>query len=620
MFTKVKENLELLFSILCGVFLILGIIFNTQNEGGLPFFISSLIFGGFFAIKEGFEELFFEKHLSVDVLMILAALGACFIGDWFEGAMLMLIFSLAEALEERATARSQKAIEELLTLTPPIARVIRQNEIIEIATSELQIGDIVQVRKGENIPIDGTLQSEYAQINEAAITGEALPVEKQPGDNVIGGTLNLSDTINIVVTTTNDNTLFSKIVKLVEQAQSTPSKTASFIERIEDTYVKIVLISVPLFIALMYFVMKLPFDQAFYRGMVLLTVASPCALVASATPATLSAISRASKNHMLFKGGQALDKTSQITRFIFDKTGTLTTGQFSVVAEHYTDVVSSDVTRTIVKSAEITSTHPIATALVSHFSQIEPKSFKIAEIVGLGLEVIDNEDIWRIGKAPYVLKNNKLTDEQQQYVSSLESSGTSIIYVSKNYHLAAIYGIADTLKESTASVISRLKALHIKPMMLTGDQLTSAKHIAKLANIDDVVANCLPDDKVKTIVSEQDKKEVVAMVGDGINDAPALAIANVSFAMGGGSDMAMENADVILIKNDLEQLPFAIALSKKLKTIVTQNIIFSLGVIIILILSNLLQWINLPFGVVAHEGSTILVILNSLRLLNFKDK
>lgn len=623
--SKIRDNLELVFTLLCGLFVTIGLIvqfFNVSHHDTRTFFyILAVVIGGFFPAKEGFEELVFERHLSVDILMVLAAIGACLIGDWFEGAVLILIFATAETLESRAMAKNQKAISQLLSLTPTTARVYRNNELVAIETKHLTIGDRIQVRKGEIVPIDGQLQTAFAQINEAAITGESLPVEKRQYDSLIGGTLNVSDTFDMTVTTDNDNTLFAKIIKMVETAQSTPSKTASFIESIEDIYVKTILICVPLFIAVMHFGLQLPFNDAFYRGMVLLTVASPCALVASATPATLSAISRASKNHILFKGGVTLDKASQIDTIVFDKTGTLTSGVIQVIDALYVEETLQHTINQIVKSAEINSSHPIAQALVTHFEHVDTIPLTtITDHTGLGLTVTLHDDHWKIGKADFVLQTAALPSPLQQPVETFLTNGASVIFVSRNDVLVAFFALQDSVKKEALHTINQLESLRVSSVMLTGDQEKTASYIAKSLAIKTVIADCLPQDKVDAILQLQQKQHVVAMVGDGINDAPALAVANVSFAMGSGSDIAMESADIILMKNDLTQIPFALQLSKALHRIVLQNVIFSIAVIVLLILSNIFQWINLPFGVVAHEGSTILVILNGLRLLNFKVK
>ncbi|QTU83055.1 heavy metal translocating P-type ATPase [Carnobacteriaceae bacterium zg-C25] len=612
---KWLTHLDMTLTIISGLLMILGFILSFNGADGTLWFIFSFLVGGFFSAKEGAEELIYEKHLNVDVLMILAAIGACLIGNWAEGALLIFIFSLAESLETMAMQKSKNAIESLLSLTPNTARRLNGTTIEEVPCDDLMIGDIIQVPKGQIVPIDGELVSPYALLNQSSITGESIPVEKNVDDVVYGGTLNESDAFNMRVTVTNDNTLFSRIIKLVEQAQSTPSKTASLIERIEDTYVKAVLIAVPLFMIVMHLVFQLSLHDAFYRGMVLLTVASPCALVASATPATLSAISRATKNNILFKGGVALDHTSRIRAIVFDKTGTLTTGHMRVATTHY--FADEDFVNGMVLLAEQQSTHPIAKAIQAHLKDTPLLNVSsINEITGNGFEVATDDNVYRIGKVGFA----HCDENAKTMVNQLQSTGATVILMSSPTQTLGAFAIEDTIKPHTNSVIDTLKALNVTPIMMTGDQEKSARYVAEQLGIERVYANCLPEDKNGLIKTLQNEFEQVAMVGDGVNDAPALAQANVSFAMGSGSDIAMETADVVLIRDDLSQIPFSIGLSIALKRIITQNIIFSLGMIALLIITNILQIINLPIGVIGHEGSTILVILNGLRLLFYQTK
>lgn len=615
MFKKMMSNINMTLTVISGILMILGFVLSFSGIEATWLFIASFVIGGFFSAKEGYEELVHERHLNVDVLMILAAIGACIIGNWAEGALLIFIFSLAESLETLAMQKSQSAIEKMMSLAPNTAKLVTENGLKEVSCDDLQIGDIIQVAKGQIIAIDGNLVGKYALVNEASVTGESVPVEKVQDDVVYGGTLNEGETIQVRVSVLSKDSLFSRIIKLVEQAQSTPSKTASFIENIEDTYVKIVLFSVPVFIVAMHFLMGLDWYSAFYRGMVLLTVASPCALVASATPATLAAISRATKNYILFKGGITLDKTSNLKAVVFDKTGTLTTGKMMVVDSVY--FAENSIVNSLVYSAEQLSTHPIATALKSHLSNAKTLSFEHSqEVVGHGFEVVYNGLTYRVGKVGFAYVSDKLNAE----IKALEETGATIIFVSEGNRTLGYFALRDTIKSNAKTIITALKSLNIHTIMLTGDQERPAQFVANELGIDTVKANCLPQDKSRLVSELQQVYGSVGMVGDGINDAPALALADVSFAMGSGSDIAMETADVVLMRDDLSQIPFAIDLSKALKKIIKQNIIFSLSVIAVLLVTNILQLISLPLGVVGHEGSTILVILNGLRLLWYKQK
>lgn len=585
-------------------------------------YIVAFLIGGYYSAKSGLIELFRDKHLNVDVLMILAAIGASLIGYWMEAALLIFIFSLAGSMEVMARERSRNAISELMNLTPEEARRYKSNGEIEVVpTKELKIGDVLQVPRGATIPIDGILTTDFGVINEASVTGESVPVEKSSGAEVIGGTINAGELIDIEVTVEDEDTLFSKIIRLVDEAQSQPSKTASFIEGIEDTYVKAVLIGVPLFILAVYFLLGWSMEESFYRGMVLLTVASPCALVASATPATLSAISRAAKKGMVFKGGEAIDNVNQLKAIIFDKTGTLTVGKPEVVDAAYANEYEKDKVDEVVKAAEFGSTHPIASAILRHLhetSKIEVDN--IADITGKGFEITHEGDIWKIGKRTYATEGASLNQEISNRTEILEQQGNTVIFVSRNDEVLAYYSLEDRLKPESRMAIERLNGMGIQTIMVSGDNQRTAEYIAGKVGIKEVHANHMPDEKTERLEELREKYGAIGMVGDGINDAPALALADVGFAMGSGTDIAMETADVVLVQDDLKQIPFALGLSRKMKNIIIFNIVFALAVVVLLILANIFQVINLPMGVLGHEGSTILVILNGLRLLNYKDR
>ncbi|MFZ2483806.1 MAG: heavy metal translocating P-type ATPase, partial [Streptococcus parauberis] len=502
-------------------------------------------------------------------------------------------------------------------LTPDTARRYNvQNEIVEVETKDLHIGDKLQVRKGESVPIDGELISQFGQFDESMVTGEPITVDKERGQALIGGTINEGQTIDMLVTVENEDTLFAKIVNLVESAQTQKSKTATFIENLEDGYVKFVLLLVPFFILFCHFVLGWEWLTAFYRGMILLTVASPCALVASSSPASLSAISRAARKGLIIKGGDIIDNMGDIRAVVMDKTGTLTQGKPSVVDSHYEgDKATID---SIVKTAEEASTHPISKAL-QDFTQDSPRLTLEGshEISGKGFVFNYQGQEWRIGKKTFILEVVEHINHLEVEIEKLEGQGKTLVYVSKGTELVAYYALLDDIKEESRQAIKMLHDMRIKTVMLTGDQEKTAAYVAEKLGIDDVVANCMPQDKVTRIKEIKEKYGFVAMVGDGINDAPALAQADVSYAIGTGTDIAMESADSVIM-DDLTKIPFSIKLSRKMKGIVKTNIIFALSVITLLILANVFQVVTLPLGVVGHEGSTILVILNGMRLLGFQ--
>ncbi|WNZ90386.1 heavy metal translocating P-type ATPase [Streptococcus iniae] len=616
--TWIKEHKRILATVSCLILILIGLaLYASQATLASYFFITAFVVGGYESAKTGLEELAIHKHLSVDVLMVLATVGAGFIGYWLEGSLLIFIFSLSSTLEELAMEKSKDAIATLMNLTPDTARKFNANgNLEEVETKNLLIGDKLQVRKGEAVPIDGKLLSDFGQFDESMVTGEPITVDKAKGDDLIGGTINKAQTVEMLVTVENEDTLFAKIVNLVESAQTQKSKTATFIENLEDTYVKIVLLMVPIFIFFTHFILGWEWLSAFYRGMILLTVASPCALVVASTPASLSAISRAARKGLVIKGGDIIDNMGDIKAVVMDKTGTLTQGKPSVVDAKY--IGEKGLVDALVKTVEETSSHPISKALLEFTSETDRLLLdSIDDISGKGFLLQYKGQEWRIGKKSFVLEVVDSIDKVEEAIEQLENQGKTLVYVSCDNKLMAYFALLDDIKAESLDAINMLHDLGIKTVMLTGDQEKTATYVAEKLGIDQVVANCMPQDKLARILELKKQYGCVAMVGDGINDAPALAQADVSYAIGTGTDIAMESADSVIM-DDLTRIPYSIRLSQKMKGIVKQNIIFALSVISLLILANVMQVVNLPLGVVGHEGSTILVILNGLRLLSFK--
>ncbi|MEB5650866.1 heavy metal translocating P-type ATPase [Mammaliicoccus sciuri] len=540
--------------------------------------------------------------------MILAAIGAVIINYESEGALLLLIFAGAEVLENYATSKSTKAISELMSHLPSTAsRIGADGEITEIPTEELIQGDIVLVAKGEQIPIDGQADRQVS-VNEAALTGESVPVVKEKDEEVFAGTVNDGNSFRLTVTKTSDDTIFSNIVRMVEEAQQRPSKLSKTIDRIESKYVISVLIGVPVFIAILYFFNNLGFEESFYRGMVMLTVASPCALVASATPATLSAISNGAKNGILFKGGAAMEALSTMDILYSDKTGTLTYGDF-VVEEYAAD---EDTLKEVV-TIEQHSSHPIAEAIVKKFKTLDLDSVDdsepVEEIVGSGMK---KGDII-VGKPDAFKDYTDPSNYRDQIIA-----GNTNIFVGESGQITGYFSLADQVRDEAVHAVENFQNSDIEVVLLTGDNETVAEKVAGEVGITDYTASCLPEDKVRFVNESQKKSKIVGMIGDGINDAPALANADIGIAMGSGSSVAMESSDVVIVKNNLQKLFYSFMLSKRLNRIILANIIFSISVIVILVLLNIFGLLNLPTAVLFHEGSTILVILNGLRLLRAK--
>ncbi|MED1202246.1 heavy metal translocating P-type ATPase [Heyndrickxia acidicola] len=617
---RIKPHLELIAALISGVLILAGWIVSRNITGVLSnsLFLLAFVIGGFAKAKEGIEETIANKDLNVEMLMIFAAIGSAIIGYWAEGAILIFIFAVSGALETYTMSKSQKEIYSLMDLQPENALRIVDGREEQVPVSSLEIGDILLVKPGERIPSDGIINKGTTTIDEAAISGESLPVTKELGSEVFAGTVNINGAIAIEVTKPNNETLFQKIIQLVQSAQSEKSPSQQFIERFEGTYVKVVLLVVLLMMFIPHFALGWSWTATFYRAMILLVVASPCALVASIMPATLSAISNGAKHGILFKGGVHLENLGHIRAIAFDKTGTLTKGKPQVTNALVREGMETNDLLQTIASIENQSNHPLAMAIVRYAREkgvntlISPDH--IEDIPGWGIKAIVNKEEWLIGKADFVGLEEAAAFYPED-VQQIEAQGKTTVYARNSTGIAAMLALQDIVREETKTAVQTLKEMGIRTIMLTGDSQKTAKVIAGEALVDEYIAECLPETKVDEIKKTINRYGSVAMVGDGINDAPALATANVGIAMGEGTDVALETADVVLMKNDLPRIAEAILLSKRMNRIVKQNVFFSISVIVVLIASNFFQILNLPYGVIGHEGSTILVILNSLRLL-----
>jgi Zn2+/Cd2+-exporting ATPase len=617
---KIKLHAELIAAGLGGVLIAVGWILDKYHfdEVSIFSYLLAFIIGGFAKAKQGIKATLETKDLNVEMLMIFAAVGSAVIGYWTEGAILIFIFSVSGALETYTMNKSHKEISSLMELQPEEALLIANGIEKRIPVSELQIGDQILVKPGERIPSDGIITKGQTNIDEAAITGESIPVTKGDRAEVFAGTVNLTGAIMIKVTKGSSETLFQKIIELVQSAKSEKSPSQLFIEHFEGTYVKVVLIVVILMMFLPHFLLGWSWQEAFYRAMILLVVASPCALVASIMPATLSAISRGARHGILFKGGVHLENLSHLEAIAFDKTGTLTKGKPEVTEIVIKDGFNQESLLWKVASIENQSNHPLAQAIVKYTKSLISKDLtlpdSLEDLPGLGVKAELNGDHWKIGKADFAGKG-KAEGFADGKVIELACQGNTLVFVQINGELAAMIALKDVVREETKAAIDQLKEEGIFTVMLTGDSEKTAQAIAAESHVDQFFAECLPAEKVDQVKSLKTRFATVAMVGDGINDAPALATANIGIAMGEGTDVALETADVVLMKNDLPRIAEAIQLSKRMNRIIKQNVVFSISVIMVLISSNFFQILDLPYGVIGHEGSTILVILNSLRLL-----
>nr|WP_305037443.1 heavy metal translocating P-type ATPase [Cohnella mopanensis] len=581
-------------------------------------YLFAYIVGGYVKAKEGYLTLVHKKDLDVNLLMIMAAIGAACIGYWAEGAVLIFIFSLSGALETLTMARSSRDISALMELKPETAVLIRFGKEKQVPIEELAVGDVVIVKTGERIPADGIVTEGKSTVNQASITGESMPVDKIVGDEVFAGTLNGDGALFVEVSKSSESSLFSKIIRLVQEAQNEMPKTQRFIERFERAYARLIIISTVMLIAVPHWLMGWDWSTTFYRAMVFLVVASPCALVASIMPAMLSAISNCARKGLLFKGGLHLETLSQVKLIAFDKTGTLTYGRPLV-----TDIVpfqpfTESQLLQLSASIESLSTHPIAKAIVQKANEMSvmlmrPSDFQA--LTGWGVQAKMYGDNWRVGK-PGMFSEDLCTQPIKSHIYQLEQQGKTVVVVANGIGIAGVIALQDRIRPQVKNTISQLRRLGVQVAMLTGDQKRTAEAIAHEAGIDLVYAELLPNDKQNIIRRLKEEYSHVAMVGDGVNDAPALATASVGIAMGvAGSDVALETADLVLMNDDLDKIKEAIVLGRRLKWVVKQNLVFAGLVITVLILSNFIIGVPLPLGVVGHEGSTILVILNGLRLL-----
>ncbi len=594
----------------------------------------SYFFGGYFGFLKTIEGLK-ERVLNVDLLMILAALGAAFIGSPAEGATLLFLFSLSNTLQAYALDRSRKAIQKLLDLRPPVATVRRGSRLEVVPVEALRLGDVVLVRPGERFPIDGEVLQGESDVNQATITGESTPVHKAPGDPVFAATLNGSGALEIQVTRLAQDTMLARIIQMVEEAQSTKANTQRALDTFEQYYALFVLSAAVFLILIPWLLLGQPFHSTFYRAMTWLVVASPCALVISTPASILSAIANAARNGVLFKGGIHLEKTATLKVIAFDKTGTLTTGKPSLQKIYALRGDENELLR-LAASVESRSEHPLAHAVVVAAQERGlnvPQAYDFRAIPGQGVEGrVEGEAgdpwLWIGGERLFQERNIPIPSSLQERARAWEDLGQTVMFVycagSEDGKCApgflGLLGIADTLREDAIAMIRGLKAIGIERIvMLTGDNPRVAAQIAAQAGVDEFHAALLPQDKVTVLRELRKKYGPTGMVGDGVNDAPSLAVADVGIAMGGaGTDIAIETADVVLMSNDLRKIPFAIQLARQSQRVVRQNLTFALAVIVILVASAFGFNLPLPLGVVGHEGSTVIVVLNGLRLLGYR--
>lgn len=575
----------------------------------------AFIIGGRAKAIEGIQDTIENKSLNVEILMLLSALGAFAIQNYKEGAILILIFGVSGVLEEFSMAKSEKELKALLNLAPQTAILLKDNQEQEVSADQLQIGDIVVVKVGDVVPADGTIIRGNTSLNESALTGEFVPVNKGVNDDVLSGSYNEEATIHVEVKKNPSDSMVQKIVNFVATAQEDNTPTQSWINNFEEKYVYVVLIMSVLMMIIPPLLNIWDWQTAFYRGIVLLVVASPCALVASISPTMLATMSNAARQGILIKGATHIETLSKVDAIIMDKTGTITEGK-----PHVEDIILCEECNVgkqevleILYAAEIQSNHPLAVAIVKALEDKVTKKYthlESKEVPGKGVSLEINGLNWQVGR--FDVKYNSKMDEVAKQV---KENGFTTVSVILNSELVGIVTLMDTIRDQVDTTIQYLHDNDIKVMMLTGDNQHTADAIASMTHIDYAKGNLYPQDKASEVKALRKDKKIVAMIGDGINDSPALATADVGIAMGGGTDVTLETADVVFMNDKLSNLRHLVDISKRGQKIAMQNVIFSIGVILLLILANVLQILQLPLAVVFHEGSTILVILNGLRML-----
>lgn len=634
---------EVIFAALCGVTLLLGWLgpkYGIMSEQfGFGLLLAAYFFGGYFTLREAIEKIA-KGQFQIDFLMLVAATGAAILGEWAEGAFLLFLFSVGHALENYAMGRARNAVAALADLTPDEALVRRGDKTETVLIENLLVGDIVVVRSNERLPADGFVVKGSSAVNQAPITGESAPVDKLPVDDpayaaanldkltpqtrVFAGSINGSGSLDVQVTKLSGESTLARVVTLVAEAQTRQSPTQNFTKKFEKIFVPCV-IALAFLTSFAFLILDETAADSFYRAMAVLVAASPCALAIATPSAVLSGVARAARGGVLIKGGAPLEAMGHLDAIAFDKTGTLTIGEPHLVEiTPYGDATETELLQ-VSAAVEMLSDHPLAQAVVrdvkTRLGDLPSEASDFANIIGQGVSAKVDGKVVHIGKTALFESADglPLPDDLRATVEAMSQNGrTTMIVRSGDRYLGAI-GLMDTPREDARSVIAALRDLGLKRMMMiSGDNQNVADAVAREVGLDTAFGDLMPEDKVTKIAALK-AEGGVAMVGDGVNDAPAMANATVGIAMGAaGSDVALETADIALMADDLQTLPFAVGLSRKTSRIIRLNLWFSLGVVALLIPATLFG-LGIGPAVLVHEGSTLVVVANALRLLAFKD-
>lgn len=638
-----REHLELVFSLLCGFFLLTGWLLGFADAPlqrfSWPLLLLAYVFGSYYTLLEVTHSLR-AGTFNIDLLMLIAATGAAFLGAWAEGALLLFLFSLGHSLEHYAMGRARHAIESLSQVTPDTASVYRDGSLQIVPVGELQIGERILVRPNERIPADGFVANGTSSVDQSPVTGESMPVDKKPAPDpdtirqqgetanqhfrTFAGSINGSRPLEIEVLSHPDDSTMARMVKLVKEAETQRSPTQRFAVQFERIFVPVILVLVVL-LMFAWMVINEPFSDSFYRAITVLVAASPCALAISTPSAILSGVARAARLGVLFKGGQPLENLGQVRAIAFDKTGTLTAGEPRIVDIALCDGIKEQELLATTVAIEQLSSHPLAQALVRDArgrldGQTIPHARQVESVTGKGIQGMLNGSTVRIGSPDMFTHESgsiSLPASLASRVHEFRQNGCTTVLVQKGSSFLGAIALMDTPRANARETMRTLKQLGIARLILiSGDHREVAERVAEQIGIDEAWGDLLPEDKVASIRELVRSDTHVAMVGDGVNDAPAMANATVGVAMGAaGSDVALETSDIALMSDDLGQLPRAIRLSRRTRQIIKQNLWISLGMIAFLVPVAILGYANIGIAVLLHEGSTLVVVLNALRLL-----
>lgn len=623
-FWKQKETIKVYISaLLLVVSWFLGEQYGEEHYLQIMGYAATILIGGYSLFMKGLKNLSRLKF-DMNTLMTIAIIGAAFIGEWGEGATVVILFAISEALERYSMDKARQSIESLMEIAPKEALIRRGNIEMMVHVDEIVVGDIMIVKPGQKLAMDGIVVKGTSTLNQAAITGESIPVTKTIADEVFAGTLNEEGLLEVKVTKQVEDTTLSKIIHLVEEAQAERAPSQAFVDKFAKYYTPAI-VAIALLIAVIPPLLGGDWNEWIYQGLAVLVVGCPCALVVSTPVAVVTAIGNAAKNGVLIKGGVYLEEAGHLKAIAFDKTGTLTKG-IPTVTDIMTFVGNENEWMSIAAAIEKGSQHPLASAIIRKaeekglkFNDVTVSDFR--SITGKGIKAKVNNQMYYVGSLNLFKElYGSIENDKEQMIVERQNEGKSVMILGTEKEILLLIAVADETRESSKAVIGKLNSMGIQTVMLTGDNRRTAIAIGKIVGVSNIKADLLPEGKLNFIKKLRENHQSVAMVGDGVNDAPALAASTVGVAMGGaGTDTALETADIALMSDDLSKLPYTIKLSRKALTIIKQNITFSIAIKLVALLLVMPGWLTLWIAIFADMGATLLVTLNSLRLIKVKE-